>query len=244
MSRTGRTVMAALIAATGGLGSSPTIHAQTMDQMKYLFVMVNDLEQARGFGERPVLLGAEAWYGGDSDRFWLKVDGHASTTERAGEVETQLLFSHLVSPWWDLQMGVRVDHAWGGGGLTRPHLAIGLQGLAPYWFEVESSVFVDADGRLSASLGAAYDLLLSQSLILEPEVELGIALQDVPEWAIASGVHQLEVGTRLRYEIRREFAPYIGWVWHRAFGGTADLMRASGVPHREGSFVFGIRAWY
>jgi copper resistance protein B len=218
--------------------------AQTMEHMKYLFVMVNELEQARGFDERPVLLGAEAWYGGDFNRLWLKVGAHASTLEREGDVQAQLLFSRLVSPWWDLQAGIRVDHAWGAGGLTRPHLAIALQGLAPYWFDVESSVFVDVDGNVSASLGAAYHLLLSQSLILEPEVEVGIAAQDVPEWGIAAGVHELEVGTRLRYEIRREFAPYVGWVWHRAFGGTADLMRAAGSLYSEGSFVFGVRAWY
>jgi copper resistance protein B len=217
---------------------------QTMDQMKFLFIMVNDLELAPGLAERPVLLDADAWYGGDFNRLWLKVGGHASSRERAGDVQAQLLFSRLVSPWWDLQMGLRVDHAWGGGGLTRPHLALGLQGLAPYWFEVESTLFVDVDGKVSASLAAGYDLLLSQSLILEPEVDLGIALQDVPEWGIAAGVHELELGARLRYEIRREFAPYLGYVWHRAFGGTADLVRASGSPHREGSFVFGVRAWY
>ena len=85
---------------------------------------------------------------------------------------------------------------------------------------------------------------LSQSLVLEPELELGLALQDVPDWGIASGVHDLELGARLRYEIVREFAPYVGYVWHRSFGGTADLRRAADVPYREGSYVFGVRAWY
>ncbi|MEX2468054.1 MAG: copper resistance protein B [Gemmatimonadota bacterium] len=222
----------------------PAAGAQTMERMNYLFVMVNDLEHAPSFAERPVLLDAEAWYGGDVNRLWFKIGGEASTRESEGEIEAQLLFSRLVSPWWDFQVGVRVDRAWGGGGLTRPHLAMALQGLAPYWFEVESSLFVDSDGKVSAGLTAAYDLLLSQSLILEPEMELGVAFQDVPEWGIAAGIHDLEVGTRLRYELRRELAPYVGFVWSRAFSGTADLMRAAGTPYREGSFVFGVRAWY
>lgn len=236
-------VAGALLLASAGWWPR-AVEAQTMDQMKYLFVMVNDLEHARGFRERPVLLDAEAWYGGDFNRLWVKVGGHASTVERSGGVAAQLLFSRLVSPWWDLQMGVRVDHAWGSGGRTRPHLAVGLQGLAPYWFEVESGLFVDVDGSVSAAIGASYDVLLSQRLVLEPEVDVGIAFQDVPDWGVAAGVHEVALGARLRYEIRRELAPYVGVAWHRAFGGTADLLRAGGEPIREGSFVIGVRAWY
>ncbi|MDZ7778854.1 MAG: copper resistance protein B [Gemmatimonadota bacterium] len=224
-------------------GPSPA-GAQTMDDMNYLFLMVNELEQAPNLAERPVRLGGEAWYGGDYNRLWMKVHGDASTRESEGDLETQLLFSRLVSPWWDLQAGIRVDHAWGEGTRTRPHLALGIQGLAPYWFEVESSLFVDDDGNVSAEVDAGYELLFSQSLILEPEVAVGVAFQDVPEWGIAAGIHDFEVGARLRYEIRREFAPYVGWVWQRAFGDTADLLRAGGAPYREGSLVFGIRAWY
>ena len=227
-----------------GIGAPAPGHAQTMDQMNYLFLMVNDLEHARGLSERPVVLDAEGWYGGDYNRLWMKLEGDASTLESEGEIEGQLLFSRLVAPYWDLQAGVRVDHAWGGGGQTRPHLALALQGLAPYWFEVETSLFLDVDGNVSGAFSAGYDMLLSQSLILEPELEVGVALQDVPEWGIASGVHDLELGARLRYEIIRELAPYVGYVWHRSFGDTAELLRAAGAPYREGSFVFGIRAWY
>lgn len=217
---------------------------QTMDQMNYLFLKIGELEQARGFAEQPVVLDAEGWYGGDWNRLWMKLEGDASTVESEGEVEAQLLFGRLVAPYWDLQAGVRVDQAWGDESLTRPHLALGIQGLAPYWFEVEASLFLDVDGKASGAFSAAYDMLLSQSLILEPEVEVGVAFQDVPDWGIAAGVHDLEVGARLRYEVIREFAPYVGWVWARSFGGTADLLRASGAPYREGSFVFGVRAWY
>jgi len=239
-----RVVAFAVLVTLGTLGRTQEADGQTMDRMNYLFVMINDLEHAPRLGERPILLEAEAWYGGDYDRLWLKLEGDASTLGPEGEIEAQALFSRLISPWWDLQAGVRVDHAWGTGGRTRPHLALALQGLAPYWFEVETSVFMDIDGNVSAAFTAAYDLLLTQSLILEPEIEVGVSVQDVPEWGIAAGVHDFELGGRLRYEIRRELAPYVGFVWQRAFGGTADLRRMGGLPVRDGSLVFGVRAWY
>lgn len=219
------------------------IAAQTMDHMNFLFFMVDDLEPAWGLEGRPVLLDAEGWYGGDIDRLWFKVEGRASTREREGEIESQLLFSRLVAPFWDLQAGVRVDRSWGDGSDTRPHITLGIQGLAPYWFEVESALYVDADGKASADMTVAYDLLLAQRLVLEPEIEIDFAFQDVPDWRIQRGVNDFGLGARLRYEIRREVAPYVGFLWSRSFGGTSDLRRAAGVPHREGTFVFGIRAW-
>ncbi|MEX2472805.1 MAG: copper resistance protein B [Gemmatimonadota bacterium] len=244
MSGAVRVVVLAVLVTLGMLGRTLEVDGQTMDQKNYLFLMVNDLEQAPGLGERPILVDAEAWYGGDYNRLWLKLEGDASTLEPEGELEAQALFSRLISPWWDLQAGVRVDRAWGGGGRTRPHLALALQGLAPYWFEVETSVFLDVDGNVSAAFTAAYDMLLTQSLILEPEFEVGLSVQDVPDWGIGAGVHDFVLGGRLRYEIRREFAPYVGFVWHRASGGTADLRRTAGLPVGDGSLVFGVRAWY
>jgi len=220
------------------------LRGQTMDEMNFLFLMVEDLEQARGLDERPVLFDGQGWYGGDIDRLWFKIEGEASTREKEGEVEAQLLFGRLIAPFWDLQAGVRLDQSWGGGGETRPQLALGIQGLAPYWFEVESSLYLDTDGKVSLDFAAAYDLLLTQRLVLEPELELDVALQDVPAWAIERGVSDFDLGARLRYEIKREIAPYVGFVWTGAFGGTADLRRAAGRSAREGSFVFGIRAWY
>lgn len=219
-------------------------YAQTMDHMKYLFVMIDHLEQAPSLSERPVLLGGQAWYGGDFNRLWMKLDAHASTRESEGDLEAQLLFSRLVSPWWDLQAGVRVDRHWGEESRTRPHLAVAVQGLAPYWFEVESALFVDVDGHVSGTVGAAYDVLFTQSLMLEPEVSVGWAAQEVPEWGVGAGVHDLEIGARLRWEIRREIAPYVGYLWERSFGATSDMRVAAGMPYRQGSFVFGVRAWY
>ncbi len=244
MSSTVQVVSLAVIVTLATFGRAQEVDGQTMDRKNYLFVLVDELEYAPGLGERPILIDAQAWYGGDYHRLWLKFEGDASTLEPEGELQAQALFSRLISPWWDLQAGVRIDHAWGDGGRTRPHLALALQGLAPYWFEVETSVFVDVDGNVSAAFTAAYDLLLTQTLILEPEIEVGVSVQDVPDWGIGAGVHDFKLAGRLRYEIRREFAPYVGLVWQRTFGGTTDLRRAGGLPVPDGSLVFGVRAWY
>lgn len=218
--------------------------AQTMDDHKYLFVMVDELEQAPGLGGNPILFSGEAWYGGDYSRIWIKVAGDAATSEREGAVTLQALLSRLVSPWWELQAGVRVDRGWGDDGRTRPHAVLGIQGLAPYWFETEAALFVDPEGKVSLGVDASYDLLLTQSLILEPSAAIGVALQDVPEWGISSGLHEVEAGARLRYEVVREFAPYVGVTWHAAFGGTAQTIRNGGGSPRQTSLVAGLRVWY
>lgn len=244
MSGAVRTVLLAVIVTLATFGPAQEVGGQTMDRKNNLFLLVDEFEYAPGLEERPILIGAQAWYGGDYHRLWLKFEGDASTLETDVELQAQALFSRLISPWWDLQAGVRIDHEWSDGGRTRPHLVLALQGLAPYWFEVETSVFLDVDGNVSAAFAAAYDLLLTQTLILEPEIELGVSVQDVPDWSIGAGLHDFELAGRLRYEVRREFAPYIGLVWQRTFGDSADLRRGGGLPVRDGSFVFGVRAWY
>ena len=218
--------------------------AQTMDDMKYLFVMVDEFETAPGLAGDPLLLDAEGWYGGDYVRYWFKLAGEAEPGESSGSFSAQALYSRLVSPYFEFQAGVRVDRAWGHGGRTRPHAVVGFQGLAPYWFEIETALFVDADGNVSAGFEASYDVLLTQRAVLEPSATVGLALQDVPEWGIGSGLHEVELGARLRYEIRREFAPYVGVTWHASFGATADAVRAGGGAPRDASIVAGLRVWY
>ncbi len=218
--------------------------AQTMDDMKYLFIKADELEAAPGLAGNPYLLDAEGWYGGDYVRYWFKLEGEIEPEESLGSFSAQALYSRLVSPYFEFQTGVRVDRAWGTGGRTRPHAVVGFQGLAPYWFEVETALFVDVDGNVSVGVDASYDLLVTQRTVLEPSVTVGLALQDVPEWGIASGLHEVELGARLRYEIRREFAPYVGVTWHASFGGTADIVRAGGGAPRDASFVAGLRVWY
>ena len=218
--------------------------AQVADQTKYLFLMAQEFEQAPGLEGQPLRLDAEGWYGGDYNRLWVKVEGDAATDSREGDVEVQALFSRLVAPYWDVQVGVRVDRGWGDVDNTRTHLAIGIQGLAPYWFEVEAALFVGAGGDVSTQLTGRYDLLMTQRMILESQIDLNASLQEVPELGLGSGLTDLEFGFRLRYEVRREFAPYVGLAWRKAFAGTADFARLAGTRVRDGTFVAGLRVWY
>lgn len=234
---TGRAVaaLAVLIAA-----SAPPVAGQTMDDHTYTYVAFDELEYAHGFSERPLEYDAQAWIGGDFNRLWLKARGEQSTLESEGGFEAEALYSRTVSPFWNLQAGLGLDRHYGAGeGVTRGLLGVGVQGLAPYWFEVEAFGYVSHEGDVSARLEAAFELLFTQRLILEPEVELGLALQDVPEFGVASGLDELEVAARLRYEIVREFAPYVGISWVRQRFPHGPEGTAS-----DASFVAGLRLWY
>lgn len=220
--------------------------AQTMDDHIYTYVAFDELEYARGGSGHPIAYDGEAWIGGDFDRLWLRAHGHQETRDGGGgEFEGQVLYSRAVSAFWNAQGGLRVDHHYGHGQrATRGLIALGLAGLAPYWFEVESFLFVSQDGDLSARLQASYDVLVTQRVIFEPEVELNAAAQEVPEFGTGSGLTDLTLGARLRFEIVRELAPYVGVSWTRRTGGTADLARAGGAPVGDAAFVAGVRWWY
>lgn len=218
--------------------------AQTMEHARYLFLFAENLEHASDLPGSPVRFDGEAWYGGSSKRLWFKLDADASTQASEGEFELQALYSRLISPFWDVQLGARLDRAWGDGGQQRGHLVLGLQGLAPYWFEVESAVFLSTDGDVSLAASAAYDLLFTQRLILESEVSLAATLQDRPTWHEAAGFTKGELGFRVRYEVQREFAPYVGYMRTASLAGTAALARLAGRPTNEGTLVAGLRMWY
>jgi len=220
--------------------------AAQMGGNTYTYVAFDELELATSPEAQPVVFDGEAWYGGDFDRLWLKAAGELGTSEgqRDVEVALQALYSRAVTAFWNLQAGVRVDHRTEDGGATRPRLAVGVEGLARYWFEVEAFAFVGEDGDVTGTLEASYDMLLTQRLVLEPEVEISLASEAIPESGLGSGFTEGEFGLRLRYEVRREFAPYIGWSWERAFGETADLVGARGEDGTEGTFVAGFRWWY
>jgi copper resistance protein B len=215
-----------------------------MDQARYLYVFADNLEQAPGLDGRPVRIDAEAWYGGYYNRLWMKLEGSVGTQLGERDVEVQALFSRLIAPFWDAQLGVRMDAAWGDGAQQRGHLVLGLQGLAPYWFEVETAVFLSTDGGVSASAQAAYDLLFTQRLILESELEVAASLQDRPAWGESAGITGGELGFRLRYEFKRELAPYVGYVRTARFGDQTDLAGQQGRSRYLGSMVAGVRMWY
>ena len=180
-------------------------------------------------------------YGGDIDKLYVKSEGEYSFEHQEFEdAEIQLLWSHAVSAYFDAQAGVRYDIE--PDGLA--HAAIGFQGLAPYWFEVDGAAYVSEKGDLTADFEVEYDFLLTQRLILQPRAEFLFSAQDISERHLGSGLTHAEAGLRLRYEIAREFAPYVG-VEHRvALGGTGDLLDAAGGDAEQTVWVIGLRTWY
>ena len=224
-------------------GTTQTVRAQTMDDTPRAFLLFHKLEYVPEPAEQPVELEATSWIGGDVNRLWLRAEGETSTLNREGEVEAEALYGRLVSPFFDAVAGVRVDRRWGDGGDTRGFLAVGLQGLAPYRFEVEPTLYLSHEGDVSAGFAASYHVLFTQRLKLESELETTVALQEVPEWGVGNGVNDLGLGFRLRYEFHRKFAPYVGYDHSWAFGETADFVRAAGGDPGEGAFVVGVRIW-
>lgn len=182
----------------------------------------------------------ELWYGGDINRFVLRTEGEGSFGEAVEEAEVQALYSRALDAYWNLQAGVRVDAKPNG----RAYAVVGVEGLAPYWFDVESALFLSEKGDLLGRVQATYDQRITQRLIAQPFVEANVALQDVPRDRIGSGLSDLELGLRVRYEIAREFAPYVGVSYERAFGDTARYARAAGEDPSVTAFVFGIRTWF
>ena len=217
--------------------------AQIFDDQIYTFVLFDRLEYVPGASEQPVSLEATSWIGGDLNRLWIRAEGEQSTLEGEGEVELEALYGRLITPFFDAVGGVRLDTRWGEVGQTRGFLAVGVQGIAPYMAEVEPTLYVSQDGDVSARFEAAYGFLFTQRLVLEPEVEVSAALQDVPEWGVGSGINNFSLGLRMRYEFSRKFAPYIGYEWDWRFGETADLARAARGDASSGALVFGLRLW-
>ena len=218
--------------------------AQTMDSQLHGFALADRLEVAPNREGTPITLDAIGWYGGDVNRAWVRAEADQETESSSGEGELELFYGRLVSPYWDALVGVRVDQLWGGKRETRAHLALGLEGVAPHWFELEPTLYVSHEGHVSAQLEAEYELLFTQRVVLQPRFEISAAANDDPEFGVGAGIGDVEFGARLRYEIVREFAPYMGVSWHRLVGNTADLARSVGEDVSNLSVVVGVRAWY
>ncbi|KLD77947.1 copper resistance protein B [Xanthomonas hyacinthi] len=183
---------------------------------------------------------ASAWYGGDIDRLWLRSEGERSGG-RTEAADLEALYGHAVSPWWDLLVGVKQDVAPGD---ARTSAAFGVQGMAPYKFEVAATLYVGAGGKASARVQGEYEVLLSNRWILQPRLQADAAFADDRAHGVGSGLSTLEAGLRLRYEISRRFAPYLGVVHERAFGATSDYRRDAGEAARETRVVAGVRVWF
>ncbi len=205
-------------------------------------ILIDQLETSFRKGNEGYAWDAQLWYGGDINRLWLKTEGEGRFNEGGPEdVEVQALYSRALDPWFNLQAGVRHDFR---AGPERTHAVLGIQGLAPYWFEVDGSLFLSDKGELTARFEAEYDQRITQTLILQPTVEFELSAQDVRELGIGSGLTSAEAGLRLRYQIVPEFAPYVGVTYERSFGDTADFARASGEKAGGWNFLVGLRSWF
>ncbi|MEA9904604.1 copper resistance protein B [Xanthomonas campestris pv. raphani] len=183
---------------------------------------------------------ARAWLGGDIDRLWLRSEGERRR-DQTHDASLEAFYGHAISPWWDVLLGARQDLA---PGQRQSWAAIGVQGLAPYKFETEATLYLGSGGRAAFRLEAEYDVLLTNRLILQPRVEADVALTGDDRRGIGSGLEEVEAGLRLRYEITRKFAPYIGWVHSRRFGDSAQRADGDDTPARESRFVAGVRVWF
>lgn len=216
-------------------------HGLHMHGATYLgSVVVDHLEAFSGDGSNGQAIDMQAWYGGDLDKLWFKAESERSDG-RQGATRIEALWNHAYAAYWGAQVGVRHDV---GEGPSRDWVAFGVQGLAPYWFELEATAYVGESGRTALRLEAEYELLLTQRLILQPDVELNFYGKDDPARGIGSGLSDLDVGLRLRYEFTRKFAPYVGVVWSQSFGRTADFAKDEGGGREETQLVAGLRLWF
>ncbi len=192
-------------------------------------------------GDPAVVWEGQGWIGRDLQKLWFKTEGDYSTEDgRFEELELQALYSHAISPFWELQAGIRHDIK---PEPSRSYAVIGAQGLAPYWLELDGALFLSDKGNLSVRLEVEYELRLTQRLYLQPRIELNGAFSGDKAIGVGSGLSTAEAGLRLHYEFTRELVPYFGVSWSRSFGDAEAFRRMSGEDTDEASLVAGIRFW-
>jgi copper resistance protein B len=208
------------------------------DPIRY-FVLFDQLEWQAGEDASGVNVDATAWIGRARNRLWLRLDG-GSEDGRVDDAGAHVLFGRQFARWWDVVGGIRQDIE-PGSALT--WAAFGVQGLAPYWFEVEATGYVGDSGRTQARAEVEYELLLTNRLILQPRAEVNVFGKSDPERGVGAGLATTDFGVRVRYEFKREIAPYVGVAWRNLWGETADLAEADGKPTGGPRLVVGIRFW-
>ncbi|SKC40162.1 copper resistance protein B [Pseudoxanthomonas indica] len=230
------------ISAADRAAAFPEVSHHAMEHAPSInsFVLIDRLEGWRRDGQEGQAWEAQAWVGSDLNRLWLRTEGErtAGHTEAA---QMELLYGRSVSPWWDVVAGIRHD--------TRPEqarswAALGVQGLAPYKFEMAATAYLAEDGQVAATVEAEYELLLTNRLILQPRVEARLNACERVEFGEGSGLTSVEAGLRLRYEVTRRFAPYVGISHGRRFGDSARWAEAAGEHARDTHFLVGLRLWF
>lgn len=204
------------------------------------FVLFDQFEWQSGGGSDAFSWDTKGWVGQDRNRLWFRTEGDRADG-RTEQAQVNLLYGRAIARWWDVTAGVRLDTL---PDTPRSALALGVQGLAPYWFEVEASAYIEPSGRTHVRFETEYDLLITNRLVLQPLVEFEVYGRADRERLIGTGLSTGELGLRLRYEFRREFAPYVGVVWTRKFFGTADQARAAGEDVAGTRLAVGLRTWF
>lgn len=210
------------------------------DRALNYFVLFDQLEWQSNAGGTGVNVDTRGWVGGDRDRFWFRAEGDGDDGG-VGNAQTHLFYGRRIARWWDLVAGIEQEF---DPGAARTWAAFGIQGLAPYRFEIELTGYVGAEGRTHLRTEVEYELLLTNRLVLQPQLEMELFGKSDPERGIGAGLSTTDIGFRLRYEFKRELAPYIGVVWSNKWGETADFTEAAGEDAGGARFVAGLRLWF
>jgi copper resistance protein B len=223
-----------------GLGHVSTHGTGMHDSGGLGMLLIDQLEEFHGRDGNGQSWEVNGWHGNDTDKLWVRSEGERSGS-RLEDGEVEALWDHAIAAFWSAQLGARHDF---GAGPKRDWAAFGVQGLAPYWFEIQATAYAGPSGRTAARLRAVYELLFTQRLILQPELEVNLHGKSDPARGVGSGLTDAKLGLRLRYEIRREFAPYIGVVWIRRFGAAANFARDEHQAVSDRQWVAGLRIWF
>jgi copper resistance protein B len=210
-------------------------------------LLIDRLEYAAGDDQDSVNLEFQGWYGGDYNRLWIEGEAEDVVSDGSGGAieKLDLLYGRLISPYWSVRAGAGYQLEYGPGpDPDRGYAVLGLKGLAPYWFEIDTNLRVSEDGDTWADFEAEYDFLLTQKLVLQPRLSTMVAFDEVEEFGVGQGINHVKLGLRLRYEIKREFAPYVGVSWKKQLGDTADLAREEGHDTDDLRLVAGVRLWF
>jgi len=216
------------------------------DEVPRAYFLADVLEYRPGGDDSDFRWDAEGWYGGDISRLWFKSEGEQNTAFKAEyDIDAQLLYGRFVKRYYDFQVGGRVEtHSFQGRNVTRALAVIGIEGLIPYRYDIESSLFISQNGDVSARFTFTRDFLITQHLALQPRIETNLAAQEVERFSTGRGLNNIEAGLRLRYIVRRELQPYIGVSYDRSFFRTAEFVRREGGDSNQIRFVAGVRFWH
>lgn len=236
-----RSVLFAVISVVA-IATSPTLRAEMLDDQLFTLVKIDQLEFRSQDGDDVASWDGQARIGNDLHKLALKSEGeYVLDPDTMESAEFQLLYLRMISDFFDVQAGLRHDFQ---PNPSRTYAVLGINGLAPQWFEVDASLFLSDEGDVSARFHVEYDLLFTQRLVLQPNAEVNVAFSDDEPTGVGSGISDIELGLRLRYEFVREFAPYFGIQWERKLGNTSDFARAEGEDDNVFSIVAGVRVFF